>query len=278
MAIGRTWATVLAIGRAWTAALLLVATLTAIVPPSRTVADDLPYTFYFTRYQLARSPAQEESVRYHSDGQPFAKAPDGSTVILTGQGGWDPGSARAEGGGRYVIKDATGQSTAEGAWRVTSFVSFEQTTGWWGVPGLKEEGWQGPTDSKSFPGLLTLSVHLENQGDGVLEAWCYMPDTPMPGDHQSDGISLTGGAFAFTGYQENELGNQGVMFYSTDPTRDGYVLTPDGTAVFAPRSARKLISPGDGGQAPATGLFLCQLVAGVAPGPRTPETVSSATP
>lgn len=266
------------IGRTWTAALILAAALAAALPPSRSVAEDLPYTFYFTRYQLARSPSQEELVRYHSDGQPFAKAPDGSTVIMTGQGGWDPGSGRAEGGGRYVIKDAGGQVTAEGAWRVTSFVSFEQTTGWWGVPGLKEEGWQGPEASKSFPGLLTLGVHLENQGVGVLEAWCYMPDTPMPGDHQSDGISLTGDAFAFTGYQENELGNQGVMFYSTDPTRDGYVLTPDGTTVFRPCSARGLTSPGETARVPGAVLFLCQLIASAPPEPRTLEAVDSAKP
>ena len=41
------------------------------------------------------------------------------------------------------------------------------------------------------------------------------------GDHESDGISLTGDPFNFTDYRENEMGPHGVMFYSTDPTRGG---------------------------------------------------------
>ena len=43
-------------------------------------------------------------------------------------------------------------------------------------------------------------MNLENLGDGVLEAWCVMPGVAKPGDHRSDGISLTGGNFNFADY------------------------------------------------------------------------------
>jgi hypothetical protein len=49
-----------------------------------------------------------------------------------------------------------------------------------------------------------------------------------------DGISLTGGKFDFTNFKENEMSLEGVMFYSTDPASDGYVLTPEGTTVRKP--------------------------------------------
>jgi hypothetical protein len=49
-----------------------------------------------------------------------------------------------------------------------------------------------------------------------------------------DGISLTGGKFDFTNFEENEMSLEGVMFYSTDPASDGYVLTPEGTTVRKP--------------------------------------------
>jgi hypothetical protein len=39
-------------------------------------------------------------------------------------------------------------------------------------------------------------------------------------------LSLTGGKFDFTNFEEIEMSLEGVMFYSTDPAADGYVLTP----------------------------------------------------
>jgi hypothetical protein len=55
-----------------------------------------------------------------------------------------------------------------------------------------------------------------------------------PGDHKSDGISLTGGNLNFPDYHDNEMSRppNGVMFYSTDPASDGMVLGADGTTVF----------------------------------------------
>jgi hypothetical protein len=132
--------------------------------------------------------------------------------------------------------------TAQGSWRVTDFSSFEQLDGWWGMgPDFKEKGWQGPPGSASFSGFLTLKVSLKNQGDGTLVAWCLMlavlerhPHVVNPDGHISDGVSLTGGKFNFTEFREGEMAGppyQGVMFYSTDPASDGYVLTSEGTTV-----------------------------------------------
>ena len=213
--------------------LLVALTLSTSVGTSKATAqEELPNTFFFTHYEMLGDPNDPDGVRYHSDGQPFATAQDGSKVTLSGQGGWDPTSRSARGGGQYTIEDASGEVTAEGSWRVTDFTSFEQLDGWWGMgPEFKEEGWQGPPGSASFSGFLTLKVSLENRGDGVLVAWCLMPDVPKPGKHQGDGISLTGDNLKFTDFSESEMSYEGVMFYSTDPASDGYVLTSEGTTV-----------------------------------------------
>ena len=214
---------------------LLVALILGISSVSSVGAaaqEDPPYTFFFTHYEMLGDPNDPEGVRYHSDGQPFAKAPDGSKLTLSGQGGWDPSSQTAQGGGQYTIEDSSGEVKAEGSWRVTDFVSFEQLDGWWGMgPEFKEEGWQGPPGSASFSGFLKLKVSLEDQGDGTLVAWCLMPDVSKPDDHQGDGISLTGENFKFTDFSESEMSYEGVMFYSTDPASDGYVLTSEGHTV-----------------------------------------------
>jgi hypothetical protein len=238
---------------------LLVALTLSISPrPSKAAAqEDPPYTFFFTHYEMLGDPNDPEGVRYHSDGQPFAKAPDGSKVTLSGQGGWDPYSQTARGGGQYTIEDASGEVTADGSWRVTDFVSFEQLDGWWGMgPEFKEEGWQGPPGSPSFSGFLTLKVSLEGRGDGVLTAWCLMPDVPKPDDHQGDGISLTGDNFKFTDFSKSEMSYEGVMFYSTDPASEGYVLTSEGhtvrKAVTTPSTASATASPTASSSASAT--------------------------
>lgn len=213
---------------------LLVALMASngVWPSEAAAQGDLPYTFFFTHYELLGDPNDPEGVRYHSTGKPFAEAPDGSKITLSGKGEWDPYSRTAQGGGQYTIEDASGEVKSEGSWRVTDFSSFEQLDGWWGMGSeFKEKGWQGPPGSPSFSGFLKVRVHLENEGDGVLTAWCLMPDVPKPDDHQGDGISLTGDNFKFTDFKESEMSLEGVMFYSTDPASDGYVLTSEGHTV-----------------------------------------------
>lgn len=215
-------------------ALLVALTLSDSGGQSKAAAqEDLPYTFVFTHYELLGDPNSPDGVRYHSNGQPFAEAPDGSKITLSGKGGWDPYSQTARGGGQYTIKDASGAVSSRGSWQVTDFSSFEQLDGWWSMgPEFKEEGWQGPPGSPSFSGFLKVRVHLENKGDGLLTAWCLMPGvSPKPDEHKGDGISLTGDNFNFTDFSESEMSLEGVMFYSTDPASHGYVLTSDGHAV-----------------------------------------------
>jgi hypothetical protein len=227
------------------AAAILVLTMglgSRIAPSNAAVQSEPPYTFFFTHYQLLGDPNDPYGVRYHSDGKPSAKAPNGSKVILSGKGGWNPKKDTAKGGGHYTIKGPSGAVKAEGSWRVTGFRAFEHFGGWWGLgPDFKEKGWQGPPGSSSFSGFLTLKVSLENRGEGTLVAWCLMPQVlkrhphlANPDGHVGDGISLTGGKFDFTDFEENEMSLEGVMFYSTDPKSGGYVLTPEGTTVPRP--------------------------------------------
>jgi len=222
------------------AALLLTLALSSNLEPSNAASQkELPYTFFFTHYELLGNPNNPEGVRYHSNGHPSAKAPDGSKVILAGKGAWSPKTDNAKGGGHYTIKGSSGAVKAQGSWRVTDFRAFEQFSGWWGMgPNFKEKGWQGPPGSSSFSGFLTLKVSLENQGKGTLVAWCLMPQVlkkhphlANPDGHVGDGISLTGSKFDFTNFKENEMSLEGVMFYSSDPATPGYVLTPKGTTV-----------------------------------------------
>ena len=110
--------------------LLVVLTLSnSVSPPAAAAQADLPYTFFFTHYELLGDPDNPEGVRYHSDGQPFAKAPDGSKITLSGKGAWNPNSKTAEGGGQYTIEDASGEVKSQGSWQVTDFSSFEQLDG-----------------------------------------------------------------------------------------------------------------------------------------------------
>src|SRR5215212_4820671 len=77
-------------------------------PSNAAVQAKMPYTFFLTRYEMLGDPNNSTGVRYHNNGKPFAKAPDGSKVILSGKGAWNPKSKTAQGGGRYTIKDASG--------------------------------------------------------------------------------------------------------------------------------------------------------------------------
>jgi hypothetical protein len=223
----------------FTLLMALILSISSVSQAETAAQAELPYSFYFTHYELLGDPDNPEGVRYHSDGKPFAKAPDGSRVTLSGKGRWNPKSQTAQGGGQYTIEDANGEVTAKGSWQVTAFSSFEQFDGWWGMGrDFKEKGWQGPPGSASFSGFLTLKVNLENQGDGVLVAWCLMPEVlerhphlSNPDGHLGDGISLTGGDFNFTDFSETEMSLEGVMFYSTDPASSGYVLTSEGNTV-----------------------------------------------
>jgi len=216
--------------------------------------ETLPNIFAFTHYEFIGDPANPEGVRYLSTGQPSAQAPDGSTVILTGHGGWDSVNNMADGGGQYTIKDAAGTTTAQGSWHVTGFVSFDQLPldDWWGIPGFIEEGWEGGPNAVSFSGFLTLNVTLDNLGDAVLRTWCLMPTAAQTQSHVGDGISLIGDNVSFGAQQAEQTmfdNLEGVMFYSTDPNATGWVLNPAGIAVAKDEGLKGFEAPSspDGG-------------------------------
>jgi hypothetical protein len=177
----------------------------------------LPFTYYLTHYQLHGAATSPTGVTYHS-GHPFADGANGSRITLTGHGAWDPAAGTATGGGKYVITDSAGAVTAQGTWKATSFISFLQLAGWWGIPGFTEDGWQGPAGSPSFSGFLKIRVRLENLGDAVLTTWCLMPSVKKPGDHVGDGLSITGANVDFTDYHAAEHTLEGHMFYGPGQT------------------------------------------------------------
>src|SRR5215210_6418055 len=139
------------------AALLLTLALSSNIGTSNAAVQKqkaLPYTFFLTHAELLGDPNNPSGVRYHNNGHPSAKAPDGSKVILTVKGGWNPKKDTAKGGGHYTIRDSSGALKAQGSWRVTDFSSFEQFSGWWGMgPNFKEKGWQGPPVGLGLPRL-----------------------------------------------------------------------------------------------------------------------------
>jgi hypothetical protein len=183
--------------------------------PAAQQPTPLPFTFYLTHYELLGDMNDPSGVRYHSNGAPFAKARDGSRITFTGQGAWDPATARATGTGSYVIRNAAGAVRRRGTWTATRFVDFRQLPGWWGDPSFREEGWQGPPGSASFSGFLRLRVTLSGGGRGILRLWCLMPGVPKPRGHVGDGLSFTSrGGLRFTDFRAQERGMEGVMFYS----------------------------------------------------------------
>ena len=77
--------------------------------PAKTHVQPMPFTFFMTHYVLlGDDPNNPTGVRYESTGKPTAKAKDGSTIALSGQGGWDPAAAQVTGGGRYTITNPAG--------------------------------------------------------------------------------------------------------------------------------------------------------------------------
>lgn len=181
----------------------------------RRAPERMPFTFFFTRFEWQGA----AHVAYHSDGAPIARSPSGSTLALSGNGGWDPVSGGAAGGGRYLVRARGGKEVVGGAWRAIRFISFTQLPGW--LPAdVQEDGWQGPRGSASFTGILKLAVALESRGRGVLTAWCVMsPDAQRAAGRWWDGVTLVGPRLRFTNFKANE-GREagGVMFYGSGTT------------------------------------------------------------
>src|ERR687898_675944 len=102
------------------AALLLTLALSSTIEPSNAAAQKkMPYTFFLTHYELLGNPNNPSGVRYHNNGKPFAKAPDGSKVILSGKGAWNQFQGERVAGTSWIvfllrISDAQGEPSEPG--------------------------------------------------------------------------------------------------------------------------------------------------------------------
>lgn len=191
-------------------AAVAVAATAALATGATPSKPAMPFTFYLTHYTLLPNANNPTGVHYGNNGHPSARASDGSTIALSGKGGWNPAASTATGGGGYKITNKAGKVTARGTWRPLSFVSFLQLRGWW-PKGFKELHWQGPRGSASFSGILALRVRLSGRGTGLLKLYCLMPGTPLPKGFASDGLTLTGPTFHFTKQIQSF---EGVMYYT----------------------------------------------------------------
>jgi hypothetical protein len=190
--------------------LALAATAAAFAAGASGANNAMPFTFYLTHYTLVPNASHPNGVHYGNNGHPSAIGPDGSTIALSGNGGWDPAASTATGGGRYSITNKSGKVTQRGTWQATGFVSFLQLGGWW-PKGFKEYHWQGPPGSASFSGILALRVSLSGQGRGLLKLFCLMPGTPKPKGFATDGLTLIGPRLHYTKQIQSY---EGVMYYT----------------------------------------------------------------
>jgi hypothetical protein len=158
----------------------------------------LPFTFVFSRHER---PAPGV-IRHGPDGRAVAAAQDGSTVALTGAGGWDATSGRADGGGSYELADTSG-GFERGSWRTRRFVSFVQMPGWVS-PETTEQRAQGLPGSRPFAGELKVEVTLEGLGTGILTAWsARSAEARQALGRRMDGFTLVGAEFRFTDPKAN---------------------------------------------------------------------------
>ena len=131
------------------------------------------------------------------NGQDYTKAPDGSSIMTSGRGAFDPNAGQAIGWGTYTITDASGAVKAQGTWTVTGFVSFQRLPGGF-PPGFQVRTPPPPPGRIPSAGILTIKVHTDTQGDGELTVTCVLPTTPNPGEPLKGGVTWTGGNFNFT--------------------------------------------------------------------------------
>ena len=125
-------------------------------------------------------------------GQASAIAEDGSTITLTGHGtfvaGKHVGDHQVTGGGTWQTFDAAGNSTGQGTYQVTSFVSFVVAPG--AFPPLQDLI-GNPRRARS--GLLFVTIRYSNGSTGVLTVSCRLPGPPPGPASMFEGIRVSMG-------------------------------------------------------------------------------------
>ena len=126
-------------------------------------------------------------------GQDSAIAQDGSTITLTGQGtfvaGKRVGNHHVTGGGTWQTFDPAGNSTGQGTYQVTSFVSFTVAPG--AFPAGLTDLIGDPTKGRS--GLLFVTIRYSNGSTGVLTVSCRQPGPPPGPASMFEGIRVSMG-------------------------------------------------------------------------------------
>jgi hypothetical protein len=165
--------------------------------PSNAHAADLPDKWFLVHVVFHPDQSKTVGITVTVNGQDLTRAADGSTLITTGGGSFDPDSKQADGTGQYTIKDKSGAVTAQASYQVTGFVSWQQLPGAF-PPGFKVDGdGAAPPGMAPSAGILKLNVKLDKLGDGVMVVNCKLPTTPGAAGLE-EGVVLTVGNFNFT--------------------------------------------------------------------------------
>jgi len=126
-------------------------------------------------------------------GRAAAKAPDATTITLTGAGtfvapaGNDGGSNAVTGGGTWQTLDAVGASTGSGTYQVKELVSFEFASFQSPTPAFVDN--VGDVNQRAN-GTAVLRIAYSDGSQGVLTVGCHGPGAP-PGIFE--GIATTKG-------------------------------------------------------------------------------------
>lgn len=175
---------------------------------------EMPLKFLLIHSVFNPDQQNANAVTVTRDGEDLTFLSNSSALITSGGGSFDPNNKNAVGSGIYSIYDESGAITAQGAWQVTSFVSWQQLSG--GYPsGLKVTDSTPPSGTVRSAGILTVKVNLEKLGDGEMVVHSKFLNTPDPDDALLEGITLAVANSRFMEPAHNETSNmdEGTRFY-----------------------------------------------------------------
>ncbi len=204
-------------------------TITTNAPPApnaTTVPNPAPITgaaatvaglrlkFFLIRSVFSPEQENANAVTVTREGQDLTLLSNSSILTTSGGGSFDPISKKADGNGMYAISNNVGTTTAQGAWQVVSFVSWQQLPG--GYPAdLKVTDSTPPPGTVRSAGILTIKVKLENLGDGEMVVHSKFLNTPDPNNTLLEGITLAvaNSKFMEPAHDETSKMDEGSRFY-----------------------------------------------------------------
>jgi hypothetical protein len=158
------------------AALTLGATLIVLA----TLAAAAPGPAQHVRWDIISLVGGAPPGPFEPGGHADAKAPDGTRIRLTGSGtfvapgGGNGGSSAVTGGGTWETFDATGASTASGAYQVTELASWEFANFQAATPAFIDNIDEG----RRANGTAVLKITFSDGSQGVLTVGCHGPGAP----------------------------------------------------------------------------------------------------